>query len=231
MTAVKVVFYLAVVIACWTIIDGSAINNIAPSEVNADYLIELGIKTNDVKLQAVGMAMNNIHSDPCSEWAKWSVCSANYFLHFGIKQRSRKCSNETEFSLCRNRCPLSYQTTRLGYCIKKHRNHVSHFHAEKECKKEGGYLVRIDSQLKYLDIINTGLSMYTSNSRISIGGHRNSTHSPWLFGDGSKLTFFKWATSEPDNGNGELCIYMNNKGYMHDVACLVTAYFICENPA
>jgi hypothetical protein len=119
MILMKLAFFIAIVVSFLTIVDGSDINNLAPSDVNAQYLIDLGIKTNDEKLQAVGLAMKNIHnSDPCNEWIRWPICSANIFRYFGIKQRSRKCSNETELSLCRNRCPHSYQTTKLGYCIK-----------------------------------------------------------------------------------------------------------------
>ena len=62
-----------------------------------------------------------------------------------------------------------------------------------------------------------------------IDGHRKDVKSPWIYQDGTEITFFRWANNEPGNGHGELCLCMETIPMaMHDAICRESFPFLCE---
>ncbi|XP_060567361.1 C-type lectin lectoxin-Lio1-like [Ruditapes philippinarum] len=223
-------FQFALIIIFVTNAKGYNVNNTAPSDIDAQYLIDFGVKTNDAKLEAVGIAMKNLHQQTCDGWSTWSKCTSNIFRYFGIKQRTRKCvntslANETDLRLCRNRCPSDYKTTSNGFCIKLYTIAKFHSEAENYCKLDGGHLVHINSQAKYDAIVEMDFPNNVANY-IHIGGQRIGNSSFWRFNDGTRITFFRWAPSEP---HVEPCLYLEKTSKtMHDSSCPQKFHFLCE---
>ncbi|XP_060606415.1 C-type lectin lectoxin-Lio2-like [Ruditapes philippinarum] len=226
-------FQFSVIIICVTHAKGYDVNNTAPSDINAQYLIDVGVKTNDAKLEAVGIAMKNLHQQTCGDWSTWSKCTSNMFRYFGMKQRTRKCvsaslGNETDLRLCRNRCPSDYKTTANRFCLKLHTSAKLHSEAENYCKSEGGHLVHINSQAKYDAIVKMNFPNNLAKY-IHIGGQRKDVTSNWKFNDGTRMTFFRWAPNEPDAYSHELCLLLETKPMtMHNGECRQKFPCICE---
>ena len=101
--------------------------------------------------------------------------------------------------------------------------------AEKQCQKDGGHLVNIDSEIKYEDV--TSILTGFSNKGIWIDGRRKDVSSPWEYTYGSQKGFFKWYTGEPHERSIDLCLVVilySNGLKFHDIKCPNIYYYICE---
>ncbi|XP_060579720.1 uncharacterized protein LOC132736581 [Ruditapes philippinarum] len=97
-----------------------------------------------------------------------------------------------------------YNVTKNGFCIKLYADkQVKRDAAEKQCQKDGGHLVNIDSEMKLEDVSSllTGIGSY-----IWIDGHRKDVSSPWEYTYGSTKGFFKWYSNQPTNRSNDLCL-------------------------
>ena len=180
---------------------------------------------------------------PCSDWSEWSGCTARAG-QFGSKSRTRRCSINTttceidsnskiekEFGICIKYCPEGYNLTKNDFCLKFVADkQMSKDEAEKECQKDGGHLVNIDSEVKYEDVtsIVTGFSI---NVGIWVDGRRKDVSSPWKYTYGSLKGFFKWFPGYPQNNSNYIClavVWYENGVKFFDTECTNTYYHICE---
>ena len=179
---------------------------------------------------------------PCSDWTEWSRCNP-VVDKFGSKFRTRDCIiNKTicdkdserkidkEIGLC-FWCPEGYNLTKNGFCLKfvTDKKMVQN-DAEKQCQKDGGHLVNIDSEVKYEDISSI-LAGFTYSAGIWIDGRRKDVSSPWKYMYGSQKGFFKWHSGEPDENPKDLCLivarYYKNPSFF-DAYCTSGYYYMCE---
>ena len=209
------------------------VNDSSVEEINGEYIMRMGSLVNNPVLSLVGAAINNLHK--CGEWTQWSTCTASRPNHFGIKKRSRQCSierrkttkTEEELTVCKGTCPSDYEITKSSFCLKLYPLTESQTNAQKQCKTDGGSLVKIDTEDKYDDVKT--LKGITSAGYIYIDGVRKDTESAWVFTTQSKTIFFKWAKNEPDNGSTQLCLVIRGSDkLMFDAVCHSLRRFICE---
>ncbi|KAL4231985.1 chromatin-modulating protein mrc1 [Mactra antiquata] len=211
-------------------------NGTAADDINALTLVDLGKETRKPLLTLIGLAMRNLH--PCEVWSPWTPCEANTRGYYGTRTRTRQCvdkrssenntyKNETDIGLCEGNCPVGANITSHGYCLKLHIDKLNHENANAFCRKEGGYLINLDSAEKYEDVKNM-LSGFSS-SFIHIDGRRATSSSPWVYKYGSQQPFITWASGEPDNQSSDLCVvYYPSEHGCHDISCTLTRPFICE---
>ncbi|XP_060602040.1 C-type lectin-like [Ruditapes philippinarum] len=179
--------------------------------------------------------------NPCLPWSDWSKCSSNIHI-FGSKFRTRQCSLdlstckvdttnskiEKQFEICGGFCPLSYNITKNGFCLKlfsdKGRNKEA---AELKCQEDNGHLINIDSEIKYEDV---GSLMEGFGTSVWIDGYRKDVSSHWTYTYGYQKGFFKWYTGQPSNSSSELCLSVHKYSAIQwrDSSCNNQYYSICE---
>jgi hypothetical protein len=225
-------------------------NGTNPGDLNDGKIMEIGEELKLPMLQMIGKTIDNIEKEfvdkvcdlhPCSEWTDWFGCTARSG-QFGSKFRTRQCRvnttrceidsstlTEKEFGICIGVCPIRYNITIHGLCLKLFAdNKGKEDVAKQQCQKDGGHIVNIYSEMKLEDVTNllTGF-----NPRIWIDGHRKDPSSPWEYTYGSNNGFFKWYKTEPQNKSNELCLMVGLNGNVvewYGVPCTTLNYPIFE---
>ncbi|XP_053395987.1 C-type lectin BML-1-like [Mercenaria mercenaria] len=123
-------------------------------------------------------------------------------------------------------CRIDYTLGKTGICYKVYIIAKNQEDASKQCKADGGYLINVDTDVKYGNVKN--LSGFPTTYTY-IGGRRKDTNSPWMFEHGSTSGYFKWASEEADNRSNELCLVLNGSDkLMYDSSCSLSRPFVCE---
>ncbi|XP_053386250.1 uncharacterized protein LOC128550704 [Mercenaria mercenaria] len=213
---------------------------------NTSYCRRLSVS--EVKYET-DVCQNPCRPHNCTEWGVWSRCNAIDRNALGNSTRSRRCDfpstlceqyleskDEFESKVCENICPNAYTTTTHGYCFKIFALVYTRDAAEATCRKDGGHLANVDSELAMQDLNNFILKSYGNKGFYWIDGHRSVQAGSWEYGytpENSNFTI--WGDNEPTNGPYDLCRryqWMNYNGTkawrMRDLSCKITAWFLCQ---
>ncbi|XP_053374793.1 uncharacterized protein LOC123534898 [Mercenaria mercenaria] len=214
----------------------------AGKDIDGQTLIEMGRRLNKPILTILGMAITNLHR--CSEWTQWTECDVTREYYFGTRNRSRECEldkassgkarkEETDLGICeggvegKGFCRKDYNMTTNGFCIKLYVTPKYHDDAEMVCQEDGGFLINIDSDLKYADVKSI-LNGFLTN--VNIGGRRKDSTSQWEYKYGSSSGYFKWfSSSYPMKIDSYLCLAMQNYLW-YNLSCSTKFPFLCEIP-
>ncbi|XP_060586578.1 uncharacterized protein LOC132742248 [Ruditapes philippinarum] len=177
----------------------------AGKNLDAQTLVNFGREFNYSLITMIGRVIENYHA--CTAWSEWTECGTILADFFSTRTRTRHCvgkeetnihRNEIETGVCegraKNPCPLSYDMTTNGFCLKLYKDTKSNSEAEAVCKSDGGYLVNIDSDQKY-DNVKSILMANNITSQIHIDGSR--ANSQWKFSYGIANGYFHWLPSFP----------------------------------
>lgn len=232
----SIVYVLHVGVHCVPVSDS---NGTASEDIDGRMLIKLGRLLNKPMLTLVGMAIKNLH--PCAEWTQWSECTTSTPGYFGMRTRARECGMksitdsldpesriEADLGICEGGsveedtvCPHDYQVTTNGFCVKLYNTTKSLDDAEKQCADDGGFLINVDSELKFEDVKTLTLGL----SDMYVGGRQQ--NSQWVYSDGSRIAFFKWGRKP---GSKDLCIVLSggNRLWYAISSCSHVRPFVCE---
>ncbi|XP_060586576.1 uncharacterized protein LOC132742246 [Ruditapes philippinarum] len=193
-------------------------NGTAGKDLNAKTLVSYGREFNDSLITMIGRVIENYHV--CTAWSEWSECGAKATDFFSTRTRTRRCGetgarfghrDEIEAGVCeggtenktKTTCPVSYHTTTKGFCLKLYTEAKTHSDAVSVCKRDGGYLVNIDSDQKY-DDIKAIIIANNITTQINIDGNR--VNSQWKFSYGSTNGYFHWFPNNPSSNHLYNCL-------------------------
>ncbi|XP_022596836.1 galactose-specific lectin nattectin-like [Seriola dumerili] len=102
--------------------------------------------------------------------------------------------------------------------------------AETFCISIGGNLASVHSADEHFFLRNMIYRVSGAYKETWIGGFDTVKEGVWLWSDGSKFDYTRWATNEPDNFKiSEHCIEMNrSQNYWGDDRCTSRNPFICS---
>lgn len=233
--------YVVKIILCLVALSGvncspvSERNGTAADDIDGHSLIQLGRRLHRPLLTLLGLAIRNLHL--CSEWTQWSSCDALGKNYFGSRTRTRKCATDTEtddggrmtetdLDICEGFCPEQYNVTVNGFCLKLYVTAKNHDDAEAQCEQDGGYLINIESIMKYGDVVSV-LKGY--DATINIGGSRNDSSSMWEYRYGSADGYITWYNGYPTDESGILCLALStNQRHWFSHSCSSKSSFMCE---
>jgi hypothetical protein len=188
----------------------------------------------------------------CTAWSEWTACGATSTDFFSTKSRTRRCGGketqtvpreETETGICEGRsenkteksCPVRNQMTTKGFCLKLYSVAKNHTDAEAVCKSDGGYLVHIDSGLKYNSVVTEMIIANDVKEDIFIDGR--SIDSKWKFTHGSTKAYVIWLRGYPKNVGSYTCLRLCGirhnqfeRYHNYNGSCSARMFFICEIP-
>ncbi len=99
------------------------------------------------------------------------------------------------FSACQSISNVPTDATEFqGHYYKVFESKVTWHQAEEQCRQMGGMLASVKSAEA-----NDFIVKLSQAKGMWIGGSDEVKEGEWLWRDGSKLTYSKWASSEPDN--------------------------------
>ncbi|XP_060561470.1 uncharacterized protein LOC132721223 [Ruditapes philippinarum] len=248
---ISVIFIASVVVLIGTNCDAEVLkrNGTAGKNLNAHTLVSYGREFNDSLITMIGRVIENYHV--CTAWSEWSECGAKSTDFFSTKTRTRRCGgqgeryghrDEIEAGVCEGSdentkvsCPVSYHTTAKGFCLKLYMNKKTHSDAEAVCKSDGGFLVHIDSYLKY-ESVKAMLIDNDMKTDIYIDGKR--INSQWKFSYGSTSGYiYKWYPGYPGSQSHYQCLYLSGKRteanlrfLTYNRECTRGFGYICEIP-
>ncbi|XP_060554633.1 uncharacterized protein LOC132715617 [Ruditapes philippinarum] len=236
------------------VLAGKVINNLARKFsddigiVDKDFESQIGNVTKDLRSEMADVAKEICRLHPCTEWGKWNHCSYTFvkgFGYFGRQNRTRNCgfnttlckrfstdqNIEVEFRTC-NKCREDYTLTEHGYCIKFVSRSCIQKAAAESCQADGGYLVSIDSEIKFQDV-STFVKERKINHGFWIDGRRATSNSKWEFTrQPEDPSFNHWYPGRPSN---QLCLHFTYSGsgssrkcYLYDYGCSSSMTFMCE---
>ncbi|KAL4219364.1 hypothetical protein ACF0H5_021944 [Mactra antiquata] len=180
--------------------------------VNGDDLVKLGRQLQKPMLTIIGMALSNLN--PCEQWTLWTSCTVRKQGYFGSRTRTRACNYnknvgnekviENDDKLCEGYCPVDYNITKHGYCIKFYTEKAVNDDAVRQCRNDGGYL--IESKQKHGDIkeILQGYNGYPY-----VGGKRKDVSSPWTYEYGKTTALLEFHPGQPSNKSSDLCLCLD----------------------
>ncbi|XP_034029364.1 galactose-specific lectin nattectin-like [Thalassophryne amazonica] len=129
---------------------------------------------------------------------------------------------------CCARCP--YGWIRYGNrCYMFFYQQMTWAQAERYCTHRGGNLASIPDD-GVLDFLRGYVYRVTGAYRqVWLGGHDAVEEGIWMWSNGDRFYFKKWAKGQPNNGGrGEHCMEMNYKGqYVNDTCCGQRRHFFC----
>ncbi|XP_045161176.2 uncharacterized protein LOC123526197 [Mercenaria mercenaria] len=236
---IVIIIVFLVGINCSTVLKS---NGTAGKDLNAQTLIELGRELNEPLVTMIGMVIENYHT--CMSWTQWTECSARKSDFFSTRTRTRQCAKdklrngrhaEIEISVCEGKpCPTTYNTTANGFCIKLYTTMKTHDEAGSVCQNDGGFLINIDSDLKYADVKDF---MITNDEKLAIhiDGWRKNATSQWEYAYGSRSGYFHWYKTFPITNADHLCLDLtgyrkreNQRFLMYNDVCSKEHHFLCE---
>ncbi|XP_028822898.1 galactose-specific lectin nattectin-like [Denticeps clupeoides] len=104
--------------------------------------------------------------------------------------------------------------------------------AELVCRSYGGHLASIHSTEEHSFLV--GLVKKVRNISVWIGGSDAAKEGTWVWSDGSKWDFTKWAPGEPNNaGKIQHCAQLWDKSNMNvdDLSCGSKLAYVCAKKA
>ncbi|XP_053374922.1 C-type lectin mannose-binding isoform-like [Mercenaria mercenaria] len=157
-------------------------------------------------------------------------------MQVGQSVSGKTTEAETDLGICeggvegkrKGFCPRNYNMTTNGFCIKLYVTPKNHEDAEMVCQEDGGFLINIDSDLKYADVKSILNGFRPAD--INIGGRRKDSASQWEYKYGSGSGYFKWhSSSYPSNSDSNQCLALENYLWF-DLSCTSKYPFLCEIP-
>lgn len=111
--------------------------------MNGEELVRVGRKLHKPILTMIGMGVQNMH--PCEDWTQWTPCSLRQGF-FGRSSQSIVCKygndngklNNTivgDYKLCEGNCPVGFNITSHGYCLKLNMLKITYNDASKPCEQ------------------------------------------------------------------------------------------------
>ncbi|XP_030278859.1 galactose-specific lectin nattectin-like [Sparus aurata] len=101
--------------------------------------------------------------------------------------------------------------------------------AEFNCIRLGGNLASIQSYGEHLAIRRLIRRVFRTDTRAWIGLFDAVQERKWMWTDGSKVRFTRWARNEPNNQGGtEHCTHINNGDYWNDRPCNIRYASVCS---
>ncbi|VDI46873.1 Hypothetical predicted protein [Mytilus galloprovincialis] len=120
-----------------------------------------------------------------------------------------------------------------SYCIKYYVDGLEYAYARNICKRDGGELLRIDSQSKQDLMVRILTFTLPLRLKMTVQGTKDDAGN-WMFDDGKPMTYFNWNTGggQPNNCCAERNIYINSiyDWKWHDIGPDARP-FLCEIPA
>ena len=221
-------------------------NRTAGKDLNAETLVSYGRQFNHSLITMIGRVIANYHL--CDAWSEWSECGATLHDYFSTRTRTRRCGvtqdrygrrDEIETDVCEGSktklsCPRSYQITGKGFCFKLFMEQKNHSTAQAVCRKDGGYLVNIDSDQKY-DSVKEILLANNVTLNIHIDGRY--VNSQWTYSHGSTTGYFRWYPGHRRVSPSHACLGLTGNKTKANLRFLTfknaatnSLSFICEIP-
>ncbi|XP_052067184.1 galactose-specific lectin nattectin-like [Mytilus californianus] len=125
----------------------------------------------------------------------------------------------------------TYQMVRAddSSCIKYYVDGLEYAYARTICKRDGGELLRIDSQSKQDRMVRILKTVFYVTVDVTVQGTKENSTGNWLFDDGTLMNYFKWNANQPSNGPPELYLYLNaNDNWKWNDIGLEKKTFLCE---
>ncbi|XP_022595880.1 galactose-specific lectin nattectin-like [Seriola dumerili] len=147
-------------------------------------------------------------------------------LASGLLAAASGCGEEKNVA---SGCPSGW--TQFGSrCFIFYWNSKTWLDAETYCISIGGNLASVHSADEHFFLRNM-IYRVSGRYRLTwIGGFDAVEDGVWMWSDGSKFDYTRWATNEPDVSNtAQHCVEMNrNKNYWGDDSCTSRNPFICS---
>jgi hypothetical protein len=246
---ISVMFKVSVIVLIGTNCDAEVLksNGTDGKNMDAQTLVSYGREFNDSLITMIGRVIENYHV--CTAWSDWSECGAKTTDFFSTRTRTRRCvgkgarvghRDEIEAGVCeggienktKTQCPVSYYTTTKGFCLKLYTVARARSDAVSVCKRDGGYLVNIESDQKY-DDIKAIIIAKNITTQIYIDGYR--VNSRWKFSYGSTAGYFHWLGNAPFPHSWRNCLCLTGNrsiaknGFLtFNADCNSSMPFICE---
>ncbi|XP_007547609.1 lactose-binding lectin l-2-like [Poecilia formosa] len=152
-----------------------------------------------------------------------------FLFLFGLALAAEHPSDGQELKLMRGGCPpfwFSFQ----GRCYKYVASGMTWGEAELQCVSEGANLVSIHSleEHNYVNLLIKNFDPTRSPTWIGLTDMHK--EGGWIWSDGSKYTFFRWDSGQPDNNGGnEHCgnTSYGSNFYWNDSMCSSKLTFVC----
>jgi hypothetical protein len=244
-----VMFIASVIVIFGTNCDAEVLkrNGTAGKNLDAHTLVAYGREYNDSLITMIGRVIENYHV--CTAWSGWSECGAKSTDFYSTRTRTRRCGghgaryghrDEIDAGVCEGSdknntkvsCPVSYNTTAKGYCLKLYLNKKTNPAAEAVCKSDGGYLVNIDSDQRY-ESVKAMMIANGMKDDIQIDGKR--INSQWKFSYGSTNGYYHWYPGFPSSVVDHTCLRLtgnrataNQRFLTYNGACHLERPYICE---
>ena len=134
-------------------------------------------------------------------------------------------------STCISSCPTcSYKLN--GTCFSFSKDEKTWEEAEDICRREGGHLASVNSELVYNFLLKTMKDVMKSEKdpQMWIGANDHKEEGSWNWTDCSEWGFEMWAGSQPNGGKEQQCARMDNHGGVgwYDVQCGNSNPFFCS---
>jgi hypothetical protein len=224
-------------------------NGTAGKDLNAKTLVSYGREFNNSLITMIGRVIENYHV--CTAWSDWTECGAKLTDYFSTRTRTRHCGGteakfghrvETEAGVCEGRaanktnasCPVGYHTTSKGFCLKLYTEAKNYMDAVAVCKRDGGYLVNIDSDQKY-ESVKAMLLANGITTQTYIDGR--CINNKWNFSYGSQSGYLHWFPGYPTRVADWICLVLtgnrtkdSNRFRSANVDCVNAFLFTCEVP-
>ncbi|XP_037646459.1 galactose-specific lectin nattectin-like [Sebastes umbrosus] len=129
---------------------------------------------------------------------------------------------------CCAACPPGW--TQFGdRCFMFHIRGKAWHEAERDCLSMDGNLASVHS-VKEHDFLRDYVYRVSYSYRyIWLGGHDAVKEGFWMWADGSKFNYTRWATGVPNNLKKEDCLEMNYAGtYWNDRKCTAIRSYVCS---
>ena len=110
-----------------------------------------------------------------------------------------------------------------GHAYKLYNIAATYDSAKATCDNSDGYLVEITSTGE-----NNFIKGLANGIRVWLGATDQEQEGSWKWSRGSSVSYFNWATGEPNGGEDEDCITQEADGQWVDRTCTTTHIFICE---
>ncbi|XP_062594037.1 hepatic lectin-like [Saccostrea cucullata] len=113
-------------------------------------------------------------------------------------------------------------------CFKAHYDIKTKPEADKECAKDNGFLVQIDSISKH-NAVKQFIQSLPSGNKFFIDGSDEAIEDDWRLSDGN-LLYLDWKPGEPNSccKKYEHCVIIFRNGKYNDVSCIAEISFLCE---
>ncbi|XP_063419997.1 perlucin-like protein [Mytilus trossulus] len=115
-----------------------------------------------------------------------------------------------------------FQSSSACYFVS--RSKLDWFGSAVSCREHDARLLEIKSSLVEKDLENSSLN---PNKAYWLGARDDVIEGIWIWSSGANMNFTKWNPGEPNGGDKENCLILENNGW-NDHKCNEERYFICQ---